>query len=56
MDCGVIMIGDSWESDVEGAQNVGWRGVHFNPQGELKDKAWKTIHALPQLLDLPLVV
>jgi HAD superfamily hydrolase (TIGR01509 family) len=30
----VVMIGDSWQSDVEGAQNVGWRGVHYNPEGE----------------------
>lgn len=54
MDAGVIMIGDSWESDVEGAQNVGWRGVHFNPKGVLRSEAWRSIRTLKELLALPL--
>ena len=56
MDAGVVMIGDSWESDVEGAQNVGWRGVHFNPSGEVRPDAWRTVRTLRELLDLPLEV
>jgi len=56
MDAGVVMIGDSWESDVEGAQNVGWRGVHFNPVGELQPNAWRSVRSLRELLDLPLQV
>ena len=50
----VVMIGDSWESDIEGAQNIGWRGVHYNPEGELKLEAWRTIRSLHEILDLPL--
>ena len=50
----VVMIGDSWQSDVEGAQNVGWRGVHYNPEGELKPAAWRTVRNLHEILDLPL--
>ena len=56
MDQGVIMIGDSIESDVHGAQNVGWRGVHFNPVGPVQTTAWKTIRTLTELLELPLTV
>lgn len=52
----VIMIGDSLESDVKGAQSVGWRGVHFNPVGEKHPQAWRTIRHLKELLDLPLHV
>ena len=53
---GVIMIGDSIESDIHGAQNVGWKGVHFNPNGSVQASAWKTIRTLTELLDLPLMV
>lgn len=56
MDSGVVMVGDSWESDVEGAQNVGWRGVHFNPHGEKNPLAWRTVRFLRELLELPLTV
>jgi putative hydrolase of the HAD superfamily len=56
MDAGVVMIGDSWESDVQGAQNVGWKGVHFNPSGEVRPDAWRTVRSLRELLDLPLEV
>ena len=48
------MIGDSWQSDVEGAQNVGWCGIHYNPEGELKPEAWRTVRNLREILDLPL--
>ena len=30
MSGGIVMVGDSWESDVEGAHGVGWDAVHFN--------------------------
>jgi putative hydrolase of the HAD superfamily len=56
MDAGIVMIGDSWESDVEGAQGVGWRGVHFNPSGDVQSGAWRTVRTLQELLDLPLEV
>jgi len=56
MDDGIVMVGDSWESDVQGSQNVGWRGVHFNPEGELMDDAWRTVRNLRELLSLPLGV
>jgi putative hydrolase of the HAD superfamily len=50
----VVMIGDSLESDVLGAQEVGWRGVHFASSGERHPEAWRTIQSLPQLLELEL--
>lgn len=56
MDAGVIMIGDSLESDVLGAQAVGWRGVHFAPGLDAHPESWKTIEVLEQLKDLPLHV
>lgn len=30
----VILIGDSWDADIIGAQNVGIPSIWFNPQGE----------------------
>jgi len=54
MNDGIVMIGDSWESDVQGAQNVGWRGVHFNPHHEANPDAWRTVKRLVEILDLPL--
>ncbi len=50
----VVMVGDSLESDVLGAQEVGWRGVHFAPLGERHPEAWRTIQSLPELLELEL--
>ena len=54
MDGGIVMIGDSIESDVYGAQNVGWDAVHFNVDGPLHNPAWRSIRHLRELLDLPL--
>ena len=54
MDAGIVMIGDSLESDVLGAQNVGWDAVHFNPDGPEAPEAWRTVRSLRELLDLPL--
>ena len=54
MDGGIVMIGDSIESDVDGAQNVGWDAVHFNVKGPIHDPAWHSIRHLRELLDLPL--
>lgn len=54
MDEGVIMVGDSWESDVQGAQDVGWRAIHFNPSGEPIQEAWRTAASLLDILDMPL--
>ena len=50
----VVMVGDSLESDVLGAQQVGWRGVHFSPSGERHPEAWRTVQSLPELLELEL--
>ena len=50
----VVMVGDSLESDVLGAQQVGWRGVHFAPSGERHPEAWRTVRSLSELLDLEL--
>lgn len=54
MDAHIVMIGDSMESDVDGAQQVGWDAVHFNPHGTLEARAWKSVRQLKELLDLPL--
>ena len=51
---GIVMIGDSWESDVEGAHGVGWDAVHFNPKEELREDVWQSVRVLRELLDLPL--
>jgi putative hydrolase of the HAD superfamily len=32
-----VMVGDSYEADVEGARGVGWRGVHYAPDGDSPD-------------------
>ncbi len=53
-DEGIVMIGDSYGSDIIGAQNVGWRGVHYNPQGEVHEDAWRTVRHLREILDLEL--
>lgn len=53
-DEGIVMIGDSYGSDIIGAQNVGWRGVHYNPQGEVHEDAWRTVRQLREILDLEL--
>jgi putative hydrolase of the HAD superfamily len=50
----IVMIGDSWQSDVEGSQKAGWRGIHYNPGNEIKPEAWRTVHNLHEILDLPL--
>ena len=49
-----IMVGDSLESDVLGAQNVGWKAIHFNPEGPQAPEAWRTVRRLVEVLDLPL--
>jgi len=54
MDSGAVMIGDSIESDVEGAINAGWEAVHFDPAGDAKSGDWHTIQNLAELLELPL--
>ena len=54
MDSDIVMIGDSIESDVDGAQNVGWDAVHFNVDGPVYENAWQSIRHLRELLDLPL--
>ena len=54
MEAPIVMIGDSMESDIDGAQNVGWDAVHFNPEGPIETRAWRSVRALHELLDLPL--
>ena len=54
MSGGIVMVGDSWESDVEGAHGVGWDAVHFNPKEEHREDVWQSVGVLRELLDLPL--
>ena len=48
------MIGDNLEVDVIGATNVGMHGIHFDPEGRMKDRADGTrirrLNELPALL------
>lgn len=53
-DEGIIMIGDNYGSDIIGAQNIGWRGVHYNPEGDIRQDAWRTVRHLREILDLNL--
>jgi putative hydrolase of the HAD superfamily len=32
-----VMVGDSYEADVEGARAMGWRAVHYAPDGDSPD-------------------
>ena len=45
-----LMIGDSFESDIEGATNAGWQSIHFSM--EAVNNSTKRIEKLHQLLDL----
>ena len=54
MSGGIVMVGDSWESDVEGAHGVGWDAVYFNPKEEHREDVWQSVGVLRELLDLPL--
>lgn len=46
-----VMIGDSFESDIEGALNAGWKAIYFNNFKELTDtqKSVKFINELSEL-------
>ncbi len=46
-----VMIGDSMESDIEGARNAGWEAVYFNEMGPAEYKGYH-ISGLQQLRDL----
>ncbi len=47
----LIMVGDSLEKDILGAQACGFRGIWYNPQGQLTHKDIDTISSLTQLLE-----
>ena len=53
MEAPIVMTGDSMESDIDGAQNVD-DAVHFNPEGPIETRAWRSVRTLHELLDLPL--
>jgi putative hydrolase of the HAD superfamily len=47
-----VMIGDSYEGDVEGARAMGWRGVHYAPDGDSPANApLESFDALLERLD-----
>jgi putative hydrolase of the HAD superfamily len=45
-----LMIGDSFESDIEGAENAGWKSIHFSM--EAVNTSTNRIERLHQLIDL----
>lgn len=46
-----VMVGDSLEADVEGAQSADWRGVHYDPSGEsTAATSVSSFAAIPDLL------
>lgn len=47
-----LMIGDSYEADILGAQKVGMHTLHFNPKTEPKKTESAEIHRLSELLVL----
>lgn len=47
-----LMIGDNFEADILGAQNVGIKTIHFNPKKEPKKAESSEIHCLSELKTL----
>ena len=47
-----LMIGDSFDADILGAQNVGMKAIHFNPKKEPKKSESTEIHCLSELKTL----
>lgn len=48
-----IMIGDHFEADIEGALNVGWKAVFYEPAQPKKDgEEYLHIHHLKELLEI----
>lgn len=45
-----IMIGDSWEADVEGALNFGMQAIYFNPNNTKKVTEVEQISSLTELM------
>lgn len=48
-----VMIGDSFESDVEGALNANWQAIYFNNFRQL-DESKKNVHVINELSELKL--
>ena len=44
-----LMIGDTYEADILGAQNIGMKTIHFNPKKEPKKTESIEIHCLSEL-------
>lgn len=49
-----VMIGDSFESDVEGALNANWQAIYFNNYRQL-DESKKHINTINELSELKLI-
>lgn len=51
-----LMIGDNWEADVQGAQNVGMKAIHFDPErssnAREENEDFRVIHSLLQLKEI----
>ena len=44
-----VMVGDSYQADVEGARELGWRGIHYAPDGD--SPASDPLESFDDLLD-----
>jgi len=47
-----IMIGDSYEADIRGAQNAGIDQIYFNPNSPTKGSATFEISKLEEILNI----
>lgn len=48
-----VMVGDSFEADIAGAANVGWKQIFFNPhRQETPFKPTAIIYSIPELLEI----
>lgn len=47
-----VMVGDSYDADVEGARAAGWRAVHYDPEGERQVDAPAAVDSFDALLDV----
>jgi len=48
----LVMVGDSYEADVQGARALGWRAIHYAPDGSSPDGSSLDEHAVESFDEL----